>query len=86
MSDDARYRDFTFTPANEAEFQRIVGRYPKGREHSAIMPLLWVAQYQMQAETGIAWLPLPVIEYVADRIGMPHIRALEVATFTPCST
>ena len=81
MSEDAHYRDFRFTPANEVEFARIMGRYPKGREASAIMPLLWVAQYQMQAETGIAWLPLPVIEYVADRIGMPHIRALEVATF-----
>ncbi|MFN3370498.1 MAG: NADH-quinone oxidoreductase subunit NuoE [Sphingomonadaceae bacterium] len=78
MSD---YSDFRWTEANAKEAERIIARYPKGREHSAIMPLLWLAQYQMREETGVAWLPLPVIEYVAGQIGMPKIRALEVATF-----
>ena len=45
------------------------------------MPLLWLAQEQMRAQTGIAWLPIPVIEYVARRLEMPFIRAYEVATF-----
>jgi NADH-quinone oxidoreductase subunit E len=45
------------------------------------MPLLWLAQYQVRDETGVAWLPLPAIEFVAAQIGMPKIRALEVATF-----
>jgi NADH-quinone oxidoreductase subunit E len=45
------------------------------------MPLLWLAQGQVREATGVAWLPLPVIEYVAASIGMPKIRALEVATF-----
>lgn len=72
---------FAWTPANAREAERIISRYPKGREASAIMPLLWLAQNQMRDETGIAWLPLPVIEYVAAQIGMPKIRALEVATF-----
>jgi NADH-quinone oxidoreductase subunit E len=75
------FADFRWTDANAREAERIVSRYPKGREASAIMPLLWLAQYQMRDETGIAWLPLPVIEYVAASIGMPKIRALEVATF-----
>ncbi len=75
------FRDFAWTPENAREAERIVSRYPRGREASAIMPLLWLAQNQMREETGIAWLPLPVIEYVAARIGMPKIRALEVATF-----
>lgn len=75
------YRDFAWTAENAEKAQEIIGRYPRGREASAIMPLLWLAQYQMRDETGIAWLPLAVIEYVADSIGMPHIRALEVATF-----
>jgi NADH-quinone oxidoreductase subunit E len=75
------FTDFRWTEANVAEAERIVSRYPKGREASAIMPLLWLAQYQMRDETGIAWLPLSVIEYVAASIGMPKIRALEVATF-----
>ncbi len=45
------------------------------------MPLLWLAQEQMAAATGSAWLPVPVIEYVAGQIGMPYMRAYEVATF-----
>ncbi len=78
MSD---FADFRWTDANAAEAERIIARYPKGREASAIMPLLWLAQDQMREATGVAWLPLPVIEYVAASIGMPKIRALEVATF-----
>ncbi len=77
----ADFADFRWTDANAREAERIIARYPRGREHSAIMPLLWLAQYQMRDETGVAWLPLPVIEYVAAQIGMPKIRALEVATF-----
>jgi len=78
---DFRFDDFAWTAENVAEAERILGRYPKGREASAIMPLLWLAQYQVRDETGIAWLPLPVIEFVAAQIGMPKIRAMEVATF-----
>ncbi len=75
------FRDFTWTAANAAEAQRIIGLYPPGRQASAIMPLLWLAQYQMRDETGVAWLPVPVIEFVANQIGMPYIRAYEVASF-----
>jgi NADH-quinone oxidoreductase subunit E len=75
------FRDFTWTAANAAEAQRIIGLYPPGRQASAIMPLLWLAQYQMRDETGVAWLPVPVIEFVAAQIGMPYIRAYEVASF-----
>jgi NADH-quinone oxidoreductase subunit E len=75
------FRDFTWTAANAAEAQRIIGLYPPGRQASAIMPLLWLAQYQMRDETGVAWLPVPVIEFVAAQIGMPYIRAFEVASF-----
>ena len=75
------FKDFKWTDANAVEAERIIGRYPKGRENSAIMPLLWLAQYQVKDMTGVAWLPLPVIEFVAAQIGMPIIRAMEVATF-----
>ncbi len=77
----ANFTEFAWTPANAREAERILARYPKGREASAIMPLLWLAQNQMRETTGIAWLPLSAIEYVAAQIGMPKIRALEVATF-----
>ncbi|MCS6986673.1 MAG: NADH-quinone oxidoreductase subunit NuoE [Sphingomonadaceae bacterium] len=72
---------FRFSARNEAEVQRILARYPEGRQASAILPLLWLAQYQMREETGSAWLPRSAIEHVADRLGVPRIRALEVATF-----
>ena len=75
------HEDFAFTPANAEEAAKIIARYPAGRAHSAIMPLLWLAQYQMADMTGSAWLPIPVIEYVAKQVTMPYIRAYEVATF-----
>ncbi|OYQ27217.1 NAD(P)H-dependent oxidoreductase subunit E [Sandarakinorhabdus cyanobacteriorum] len=75
------FSDFSWTAENAAEAQRLIGLYPPGRQASAIMPLLWLAQYQMRDETGVAWLPVPVIEFVAAQIGMPYIRAYEVASF-----
>lgn len=77
----SEYSDFSWTAENAAEAERLIGLYPKGREGSAIMPLLWLAQYQMREQTGIAWLPVPVIEYVAAQVNMPYIRAYEVASF-----
>ena len=60
----------------------FVGRYPPGRQQSAIIPLLDLAQRQIGAETETqGWLPIPVIEFVAAELGMPYIRAYEVATF-----
>lgn len=75
------FEDFAFDPAKVEEATKIIARYPAGREHSAIMPLLWLAQGQMSAATGQAWLPIPVIEYVAQQVNMPFIRAYEVASF-----
>ncbi len=82
--DAARARefgDFAWTPASTAQVDVILARYPETRRASAIMPLLWLAQEQMAAATGSAWLPVPVIEFVAGQIGMPYMRAYEVATF-----
>jgi len=81
VSEANDHSDFEWTEANRTEVERILGRYPKGREKSAIMPLLWLAQYQMREQTGIAWLPLAVIEYVANTVGMQKMKALEVVTF-----
>ena len=75
------FSDFAWTPENAAQVQTIFTRYPETRRHSAIMPLLWLAQEQMGVATSSAWLPVPVIEYVAGQIGMPYMRAYEVATF-----
>ncbi len=78
----SRWGGFAFSAENEAQAKVIVGRYPPGRQHSAIIPLLDLAQRQVGAETGTqGWLPLPVIEYVAAYLAMPYMRAYEVATF-----
>lgn len=66
---------FAFTPANLEWAQGQISKYPEGRQASAIIPLLFRAQQQE------GWLSRPAIEYVADMLGMAHIRALEVATF-----
>jgi len=66
---------FAFTPENRKWAEAQITKYPPGREASAIIPLLWRAQEQE------GWLTRPAIEYVADMLGMAHIRALEVATF-----
>jgi len=77
-----RWGGFAFSAENDAQAKVIVGRYPPGRQHSAIIPLLDLAQRQIGAETGTqGWLPIPVIEYVARYLDMPYMRALEVATF-----
>ena len=75
------FKDFAWTAANAKEVERILGRYPPGRQHSAIIPLLHLAQYQIGAATGHAWLPVSLIEFVAKAIEMPYMRAYEVATF-----
>ena len=66
---------FEFTPANLEWARAQMTKYPEGRQQSAVIPLLWRAQEQE------GWLTRPAIEYCADLLGMPYIRALEVATF-----
>ncbi len=78
----AKWGDFAFTPANLKQAKIIIARYPAGRQRSAVMPLLDLAQRQVGAETQTqGWLPVPVIEYVAAMLDMPYMRAYEVATF-----
>jgi NADH-quinone oxidoreductase subunit E len=78
----ARWGAFAWTAANEVQARIIVGRYPPGRQQSAIIPLLDLAQRQVGEETTTqGWLPVPVIEFVAAYLGMPYMRAYEVATF-----
>ena len=66
---------FSFTPENLIWAQEQMKKYPPGRQASAIIPIL------MRAQEQEGWLSRPAVEYVADLLGMPHIRAYEVATF-----
>lgn len=73
---------FVFTKENEEKAKKIIARYPEGKQQSAVMPLLDLAQRQIGEETETqGWLPVPVIEYVAQYLSMPYMRAYEVATF-----
>ena len=77
-----RWGSFAFNEAYGAKAQKALARYPEGRQKSAVMPLLDLAQRQVGEATDTqGWLPLPVIEYVANYLDMPVIRVLEVATF-----
>ncbi len=67
---------FEFTLENLAAADTIIARYPPGRQASAVIPLLDLAQRQHDN-----WLPRKAIEVVAEKLGMAPIRVLEVATF-----
>ena len=78
----AQWGNFAFSAENKKTADMYIGRYPAGRQQSAVMALLDLAQRQVGEETQTqGWLPVPVIEYVASYLGMPYMRAYEVATF-----
>ena len=72
----AQAKAFTFTPDNLQRAQKIIAKYPEGRQASAAIPLLDIAQRQ-----NGNWLPREAMDYVADMLEMPRIRVYEVATF-----
>src|SRR5688500_3485776 len=77
-----RWGAFAWTEANRKAAAEIVARYPEGRQRSAVIPLLDLAQRQVGEETGTqGWLPIPVQEFVAAELGMAPIQVMEVATF-----
>jgi NADH-quinone oxidoreductase subunit E len=78
----ARWEGFAWTEANARRAKEIVAKYPDGRQMSASIPFLDLAQRQVGDMTGTqGWLPIPVMEFVARELDMPYVRILEVATF-----
>jgi NADH-quinone oxidoreductase subunit E len=78
----ARWGNFQWTDENARKAAEIIARYPAGRQVSAVIPLLDLAQRQVGAETNTqGWLPIPVMEFVARELDTSYIRVLEVATF-----
>ncbi|MGL4488690.1 MAG: NADH-quinone oxidoreductase subunit NuoE [Rhizobiaceae bacterium] len=68
-------KSFAFNRKFAAESKVWIKKYPKGREQSAVIPLLMLAQEQE------GWVSKPAIEHVAGMLDMAYIRVLEVATF-----
>ena len=68
--------DFEFNKKNLEEAQKIIKKYPEGKQQSAVMPLLYLAQKQNNN-----WIPLAAMKYIASFLNMPYIKVYEVATF-----
>ncbi|HJN22501.1 MAG TPA: NADH-quinone oxidoreductase subunit NuoE [Rhodospirillales bacterium] len=68
--------DFAFSSENKKLAKVEIAKYPKGRQASAVMPLLFLAQGQAGG-----WLSTAAMDHVAEVLDMPPIRVYEVATF-----
>lgn len=77
----AEPKDFVLDAHSEAEIAAWIAKYPPGKQASAVLPALDIAQRQMKRETGSGWLPRAAMDAVARRLGMAPIRVYEVATF-----
>ncbi|MEQ9045354.1 MAG: NADH-quinone oxidoreductase subunit NuoE [Sneathiellaceae bacterium] len=73
---EAQPATFAFTEENHGKAKAVIAKYPPGRQQSAVIPLLDLAQRQHQN-----WLPQAAVRHVAELLDMPYIRAWEVATF-----
>ena len=67
---------FEFNSSSLEEARIIIAKYPKGKEQSAVMALLYIAQKQ-----NSNWIPLVAMKYIGKFLDMPYIKVYEVATF-----
>ena len=72
---------FSFDAESDAVIALHLAKYPPGKQASAVLPLLDIAQRQMKRTTGSAWIPRVAMDEVALRLDMAPIRVYEVATF-----
>ena len=68
--------NFKFNDKNIETADKIISNYPKGKQQSAVMALLYMAQKQNDN-----WIPLSAMKYIAKFLSMPYIKVYEVATF-----
>lgn len=69
-------KNYAWPKALLPEIKKLIAKYPKGREASAVIPLLKMAQ-----KTFDGWLPTGVMNLVAQTLNMPPVRVYEVASF-----
>ena len=69
-------QEFVFSAENVEKANAIIAKYPEGKQASAVIPLLDIAQRQHQN-----WLPRAAMDYIASMLDMAPIRVYEVATF-----
>ena len=68
--------NFEFNSGSLEEANKIISKYPKGKQQSAVMALLYIAQKQNDN-----WIPLAAMKYIGKLLDMPYIKVYEVATF-----
>ena len=68
--------NFEFNSSSLEAAKSIVAKYPEGKQQSAVMALLYIAQKQNNN-----WIPLAAMKYIAKFLDMPYIKVYEVATF-----
>ena len=68
--------EFKFDEKNLNLANKIISNYPDGRQKSAVMGLLYIAQRQNNN-----WIPMAAMKYIANLLNMPYIKVYEVATF-----
>ena len=68
--------NFEFNQDNLDEIKKIISKYPEGKQQSAVMSLLYIAQRQNDN-----WIPLSAMKSIAKLLNMPYIKVYEVATF-----
>ena len=68
--------NFEFNSSSLEAANKIISKYPKGKQQSAVMALLYIAQKQNNN-----WIPLVAMKYIAKLLNMPYIKVYEVATF-----
>ena len=67
---------FEFNQSSLEVAKTIIAKYPEGKQQSAVMPLLYIAQKQ-----NSNWIPLAAMKYIGKFLEMPYIKVYEVATF-----
>ena len=68
--------NFEFNSSSLEEANNLIAQYPEGKQQSAVMALLYIAQRQNNN-----WIPLAAMKYIAKFLDMPYIKVYEVATF-----
>ena len=68
--------EIKFSEEKIEEVQRIIAHYPEGKQKSALLPVLHLAQEEFGG-----WLDVPVMDYVATLLNIEPIEVYEVASF-----
>ena len=67
---------FEFNQQSLKAVEKAISNYPKNKQKSAVMPLLYIAQKQNDN-----WIPLAAMKYIGKFLSIPYIKVYEVATF-----